>query len=729
MSEIRIDGADSIPTHPMLVMPNRVDLPTMLELEKALGGRARVAWMVENSVMPGEAIMHHIQQTQPAGFVCSINKQGRETIISKVRHYLETGRYVVLLPGRPLQAPGSLTDIPGQLLTLFDGTNLNAMPVYIGMYNEYFDAAITTREPYDRLHISFTPPAQAGNQLGARVQAAWMSAQTEQLEQHPLLEKTTLSRLLVDSLLRNPEGQLRDGVDDSTLPYRNLLAAVVITTGLLEEYTSTARIGIILPPGKLNTIANLACLLTGITAVNINYSATPRQVDHIIKQAGLTRFITDSRFTNMPQDFAWPPERDLIFLNQELAEKGPWKLKAWSTLSKLRSPQQFLQHAKMIMPAGDAEAAVLFTGGTEDKPMGVPFTHRMLLAAAICLRSRLQLNPGHDILLSIMPSYTPAGLIAGLLLPLLGGFDMVTYTLPLAGKRICTLVQMHAASLVINTPAGTRAMLKAAKDASVFSSLQYCLCSGAKMPSRLADEAMQHFRLKVLECYGAAEVLPFAAASMPAPDSPPELSQPSLPTARTGCVGAPIPGVAVRITGLYSPEASPTPSNPGLVWLKGPAVTRRYLGVSNEQSKRMHGNWFCTGDVGFMSADGMLTILGRKVRFTQMGNEMIPHVLLEEYLYKILNVPQDDNVRKLAIVGVPNLTGGEELVLLSTLHKEVTAADYSVLRNGVSNMNLPRNWVPRHIIPVKFIPTLANGKLNYQACFEGTCQMLNIKID
>ena len=143
----------------------------------------------------------------------------------------------------------------------------------------------------------------------------------------------------------------------------------------------------------------------------------------------------------------------------------------------------------------------------------------------------------------------------------------------------------------------------------------------------------------------------------------------------------------------------------------------------------MHGNWFCTGDVGFMSADGMLTILGRKVRFTQMGNEMIPHVLLEEYLYKILNVPQDDNVRKLAIVGVPNLTGGEELVLLSTLHKEVTAADYSVLRNGVSNMNLPRNWVPRHIIPVKFIPTLANGKLNYQACFEGTCQMLNIKID
>ena len=712
----------------MLVVPNRVDLPTMLELEKALGGKAHIAWMVESTLMPGEAVMNHLRQSQAAGFVCAINQQGRDFILTKARQQIEMGRHVVLLPGRPLQAPASLTDIPANLLSLFDGSPLHAMPVYVGMYNNYFDAAITTREPYDRLHLSFCPPLRAGHQLGARIQAAWMSAQTAQLEQHPMLEHPCLPQLLVEALLRNPQGRLLDGVDDSTLHYRDILSAAVMATGVLEQHTGNTRMGIILPPGKLGTIANLACLLAGITAVNINYTATPEQFAHMVQQAGLTRFITDTRFTNMQRKFSWPPSRDLIYLDQELAEKGPWKLKAWSTLSKLRTPQQLMQHASIATPEAEAEAAIIFTGGTEDKPLGVPLTHRMLLAAAISLRSRLELSPGHDILLSVLPAYTPAGLIGGFLLPLLGGFDMVTYPTATAGKRLCTLVQEHAVALVTNTPAGTRAMLKAAKTPNTFAQLHYCLSAGAKMPASLAEAARQHFGLQVLECYSTAEALPFAAAAMPAPAADPDTTRPLLPTARKGCIGAPLPGVAVRITGLYTPEPSPTPSSPGLVWLKGPAVTRRYLGVSNEDSPRMHGNWFCTGDVGFMSPDGLLTILGRKVRFTQMGDQMIPHVQLEELLYKIFNVSPDENERKLAVVSVPSRTGGEELVMLSTLHTEVAPADYLTLRFGITNMHLPGSWAPRHIIPVKYIPTLPNGKLDYQTCFLGVCRMLKIKV-
>lgn len=727
MSEIRIEGADSIPAQPMLIVPNRVDLPTMLELEKALGGKGRVAWMVESSLMPGEAVMNHLRQSQSAGFVCALNQQGRELILTKARHQLEAGRHVVLLPGRPLQAPASLTDIPANLLSLFDGSPLHAMPVYVGMYNNYFDAAITTREPYDRLHLTFCPPLRAGHQLGSRIQAVWMSAQTAQLQQHPMLEHPCLPQLLVEALLRNPQGRLLDGVDDSTLLYRDILSAAVMTTGVLEKHTGNTRMGIILPPGKLGTIANLACLLAGITAVNINYTATPEQFAHMVKQTGLTRFITDTRFTNMQRKFSWPPSRDLIYLDKELAEKGPWKLKAWNTLAKLRTPQQLMQHASIATPGAEDEAAIIFTGGTEDKPMGVPVTHRMLLAAAMSLRSRLQLSPGHDILLSVLPAYTATGLISGFLLPLLGGFDMVTYPTPTAGKRLCTLVRQHAVVLAANTPAGIRAMLKAATEPNTFTQLQYCLSAGAKLPASLAEAAQQRFGLQLLECYSAAEVLPFAAAAMPAPMDGSDTMHPTLPTARKGCIGAPLPGVAVRITGLYTPEPSPTPSSPGLVWLKGPAVTRRYLEVSNEDTPRMHGNWFCTGDVGYMSPDGLLTILGRKVRFTQMGDQMIPHVQLEELLYKIFNVTAEDNERKLAVVSVPSRTGGEELVMLSTLHKEVAPADYLTLRYGVTNMHLPSSWAPRHIIPVKYIPTLPNGKLDYQTCFLGACRVLKIK--
>ena len=729
MSEIRIDGADGISAQPMLVIPNRLDLPAMRELEKALGGKERVAWMLENSIMPGEAIMNYLNSSRPQGFACSITQQGRDIIISKARQHLEMGRHVVLLPGRPLQAPGTLADVPGNLLSLFDSTPMAALPVYVGMYNNYLDAAITTREPYDRLHITICPAQRPGNQLGARVQAAWMSAQVSQFEQHPMLAAPSISTLLVEALLRNPEGKLLDGVDDSVLHYRDILSAAVMATGVLEKHSTTSRMGIILPPGKLSFIANLACILAGITAVNINYTVSPEQFQHMVQQAGLTRFITDTRFTNMQRKFSWPRTRDLIYLDQELAEKGPWKLKAWSTLSKLRTPQQLMQHASIATPAADAEAAIIFTGGTEDKPMGVPITHRMLLAATMSLRSRLQLSPGHDVILSVLPAYTPAGLVSGLLLPLLGGFDVVTYPTATAGKRLCTLIKQHAVAMVTNTPAGTGAMLKAATDSNTFSQVQYCLSAGAKLPASMAEVARQRFGLQLLECYGAAEVLPYAAAAMPAPVPDAAGARPVQPTNRAGSIGAPLPGVAVRITGLYSPEPSATPGSPGLVWLKGPAVTRSYLGVSNEDTPRMHGNWFCTGDVGYMTPDGLLSIMGRRVRFTQMEDQMIPHVLLEEYLYKIFNVTPDENKRQLAVVSVPSRTGGEDLIMLSTLHKEVIPADYLTLRYGVTNLHLPRSWAPKQIIPVKFIPTLPNGKLDYETCFHGVCRMLKIKLD
>lgn len=712
----------------MLVLPNRVDLPTMMELEKALGGHGRIAWMVENTLMPGEAVMNHLHETRPPGFSCAVNQQGREAVVQKARQQLERGRHVVLLPGRPLQAPGTLADVPAHLLSLFDTTPLHAMPVYVGMYNNYFDAAITTREPYDRLHISFCPPVRAGSQLGVRVQAAWMSAQVAQLEQLPMLEHANLPEMLVEAMLRNPKGQLIDGIDDSILPYRDILSAAVMTTSVLEKHGSTTRMGIILPPGKLSTIANLACLLAGITAVNINYTASKEQFEHMVKQAGLTRFITETRFVNKQRQFSWPHSRDLIYLDDELAEQGAWKLKAWSTISKLRTPQQLMQHARVATSSPETEAAIIFTGGTDAQPMGVPISHRMLLAGAISLRSRLELNPGHDVLLSVLPAYTAAGLITGLLLPLLGGYNMVTYPTPTAGKRLCTLIHQYHIALAANTPAGIRAMLKAGTEPTAFAQLQYCLSCGAKLPGGLTEQARQRFGLQLLECYSTAEVLPFAAAAMPAPAADPDSTRPMLPTTRKGGIGAPLPGVAVRITGLYTPEASPTPSNPGLVWLRGPGVTRSYLGISNEDSPRMHGNWFCTGDVGYMTPDGLLTILGRKVRFTQMGSEMIPHVQLEEILYKIFNVTPEENERKLAVVSVPSRTGGEELVMLSTLHKEVIPSDYLTLRYGVTNLHLPSSWAPRHIIPVKYIPTLPNGKLDYQTCFLGACRMLKIKL-
>ena len=73
MSAIVTEGTGNIPEQPTLVMPNRVTPAIMLELEKALGGSSRVAWLVESSLRPAPEIMQHLQQTRAAGTMFSLD--------------------------------------------------------------------------------------------------------------------------------------------------------------------------------------------------------------------------------------------------------------------------------------------------------------------------------------------------------------------------------------------------------------------------------------------------------------------------------------------------------------------------------------------------------------------------------------------------------------------------------------------------------------------------------
>ena len=727
MATIRTYGAEARPSQPSFYIPNRVDETSLPAIVKAMGGAENVAFMVEEVLVPSAKVMKYIRGTGSQVLSFNFRKSNSRELREQLMDLMQLGLDVIFVPGRPNSIIGTISDVPMPFMMQLGALHIAPVPVFVGSFRNNIWRAFTSGQDYDWLTIDFLPKLQSGPQTGERLLEVWLEACYTRYDESPAFEKS-LARVLVEGMRKNAKVELIDGLDGSALPYGMMLGVAMALSRWLKKNVKEERLGIILPPGKLCTIANLACIMAGISAVNINYTATQEQFDHMVKQANLTRFITESRFTNKQRNFPWPLTRDLIFLDQELAAKGPWKLKAWSTLSRLRTPQQIMQHAGIAAPSPEQEAAVIFTGGTEDKPMGAPFTQRMLLAATMSLRSRLELSPGHDALMSILPAYTPTGLVAGILLPILGGYNMVTYPTPTAGKRICTLVHEHSAALVANTPSGLRAMFKAAKEPNPFTSLHYCLSAGVKMPPSLAEAARQHFGVEVLECYGTAESLPFAAAAMPAPIGDPETSQPTLPTSCKGCIGAPMPGVAVRITGLYSPEASRQPSNPGLVWLSGPSVAHQYIGSDGNESPRMFGKWFCTGDVGYMTPDGLLCIMGRRVRFTQMGEDMIPHVQLEEYLYKIFNVTPEENERKLAVVSVPSRTGGEELVILSTLHKEVIPSDYLTLRYGVTNLHLPSTWAPKHIIPVKFIPTLPNGKLDYETCFAGACRMLNIKL-
>lgn len=719
-----IEGSGNIPASPTLVVPNRIDLTALRALEEALGGRDRVVWMVENTLRPDPEVVMYLSQSRATGFLCAIDRSGNEDIIQLVRDRLVQGRHVVLLCGHPGQQPAALTDVPARLLSFADGSRLSALPVYVGMYNDKLIGGIVTSGPYDKLHITFAPEIKPGPTLSTKIRNAWMEAAAEQLNNHPYLTEQSLTQALVQSLIAHPDAMIIDGVDDSQLSYRRLLSYALIFSETLHKNITNKRLGIILPPGKLSAIANLACLLSGITPVNFNYNAEPENFRYQVEQSGVNRFITEVRFTHKLRQFNWPHQRDLIYIDKHLADVGNGSVRLRDVVIRLGKTELLTRRLQQEQVQPDDEAALLFTGATGGIAKGVPMSHRMLLSAAVQMNSRLPLKPGQRCL-SAFPLSHPIGLLCGLLLPLLSGMDIVTYPDTATPRRLCELIHNYGTVLTAFTPAQTYSLLNAGTP-DHFTSLRYYLIAGEKLPIDLAHLAAAKYSLNLMECYTMGENAAPIAICAPMPSPAPGTSH-IIPAGHIGSCGQPLPGTAIRITDINRPEVTQPANSLGLIWLKGSATLQAYLKDRPEATTCMRGKWFCTGDIGKLDPDGLLTICGRKARFSKVGDDLVPHEAAEEALYRVLGANPADGIRRLAIVGVPNPRGqGDILVLLSTLHKTVVPQDLITARYGLLNARYPASWAPDRILPVKTIPVLSNGRLNYPLCYRGVCNQLGI---
>jgi acyl-[acyl-carrier-protein]-phospholipid O-acyltransferase/long-chain-fatty-acid--[acyl-carrier-protein] ligase len=139
-------------------------------------------------------------------------------------------------------------------------------------------------------------------------------------------------------------------------------------------------------------------------------------------------------------------------------------------------------------------------------------------------------------------------------------------------------------------------------------------------------------------------------------------------------------------------------------------VFEGYLGDEAKTGQVLRDGWFVTGDLARFDEDGFLFIEGRLSRFSKIGGEMVPHGTVEEAVARALGVADGDSPA-VAVVGIPDESKGEALVLLTSV--EITA---DVLREKLAAGGLPNLWIPRVIRRVDKLPMLASGKLDLKGC-------------
>jgi acyl-[acyl-carrier-protein]-phospholipid O-acyltransferase/long-chain-fatty-acid--[acyl-carrier-protein] ligase len=184
---------------------------------------------------------------------------------------------------------------------------------------------------------------------------------------------------------------------------------------------------------------------------------------------------------------------------------------------------------------------------------------------------------------------------------------------------------------------------------------------------------------------------------------------------KDGSIGRALSNVVVKIIDLETGADLP-PNEVGMIVCKGPIVMKGYYKQPDKTAEVIKDGWYSTGDVGKMDEEGFIWVTGRESRISKIGGEMVPHILIEEEITKILSEDKDDSESAeppAAVTALPHPTRGEQIIVL---YKDTSLTPAEIVERMVS-LGLPRIWIP-HVdgfIKVDSIPVLGTGKLDLAA--------------
>ena len=335
----------------------------------------------------------------------------------------------------------------------------------------------------------------------------------------------------------------------------------------------------------------------------------------------------------------------------------------------------------------DEVASILFTSGTTGKPKGVLLTQRNFASLATKLAGLFDLRVGEG-LLSVLPLHHTFEFSCGLLVPLMLGAE-ITYLDELTADRLGEALEHNDIHAMIGVPAlwqllhrrltqelasrpsAVRAAVEAAmalhgelRNRTSFNvgkllfwpihnrfggKLRLLVSGGSVLPDDV-QQAFHELGLDLTEGYGLTEAAPVLAVTVPENKR------------RSGTVGPPIPGVELRID-------QPNDEGVGEVIAKGPNVMAGYLDDPESTLKVLENGWLRTGDLGRLTPDGHLSLVGRKkdVIIDATGKNVYPDELEELYGKSAV-------VKELCVLGLPDGKGNERIACLCVL-RELAAGE------------------------------------------------------
>jgi len=602
-----------------------------------------------------------------------------------------SGDLVCIFPEGQLTRTGMLMEFKPGFELIARKANVPVIPVHIGgLWGSIFsfkDGKYFFKWPAclrRKVTFTFGPPI-ANKASAARQAIAELAAQSF----HDYTTTKPLSETILRALKKNPFGEALLDQSQGGRKFSNItmLGMALSLSRKFQKFPN--RVGVMLPPGIAGTATNVALMLAGKTPVNLNPLMDTETCQHVLTTAGIKNVITAAAITKKFPDFQFPENTQNIESLVERKEVFLWciiglAVPTWLLASLLKKQSE--------------EATLLFTSGTSGKPKGVVLSQKNVLSNIAQIGQTEFLQP-KDRILSCLPLFHSFGFTVGMLAPIVKGIPLITTASPLDIKGLAAAAQKGTPTVLITTPTFLRTYLKSI-GRDKFGALRIVLTGAEKLPISTKQMCLERLGCEVVEGYGMTEASPTVAYNMP--DPPLSLGADSVQKGnKFGSVGRILPGVAYKLLDVEN-QSQESATGRGILALKGPNIISGYLG--GEGQDKFSDGWYVTGDVVEIDSDGFVSIIGRESRFSKIGGEMVSHAAVESALHVAFPDAQ------LCVLGRPDTTKGEQLVLLITIPVSV-----SEIKKAVPP-TMPNLWIPKEISFQATLPLLPTGKIDVRAC-------------
>lgn len=338
-------------------------------------------------------------------------------------------------------------------------------------------------------------------------------------------------------------------------------------------------------------------------------------------------------------------------------------------------------------------AMYLHTSGTTSKPKCVQLTHLNLVTTLCNIERTYKLCPTDRTFL-VMPLFHVHGLMSATLTTLFTGGAVI---MPSEGRFSASTfwagIQQFKCTWYTAVPTIHQILLvRADKEFPGLSNVHLRFirsCSSSLAPA-VMTKLEETFGAPVLEAYAMTEAA-HQMTSNPLPEEGPH---------KAGTVGKP---TGVQLT-ILDPQCSPVPcGQPGEVCIRGDNVTPGYRNRPEANVEAFAGNWFHTGDQGFLDSDGYLTLTGRIKELINRGGEKISPLEVDAVLLA------NPAVAEAVSFGAPDPMYGEEVHAVVILKPGQVATSADIM--AFCKERLAAFKVPKVIHISNDMPRTATGKI------------------